>query len=107
MELSIIAWSISHTNLKDRSYLIFITKEKYEELFISFKDNQDKFWTWFNQTLPKGGHMKRLLMTIGILSILATSANAGYWSHTPKFGGGWESHYIPSTTDILRQYGIW
>ncbi len=43
MELSIIAWSISHTNLKDRSYLIFITKEKYEELFISFKDNQDKF----------------------------------------------------------------
>ncbi len=51
--------------------------------------------------------MKRLIMTIGILSMLATSANAGYWSHTPKFGGGWESHYIPSTTDILRQYGIW
>ena len=22
-------------------------------------------------------------------------------------GGGWKSEYYPSTTDILRQYGIW
>ena len=51
--------------------------------------------------------MKRLLMTIGILSMLANSANARCWSNTPKFEGGWKSHYIPSTTDILRQYGIW
>ena len=51
--------------------------------------------------------MKKLALMIGILSILATSANAGYWSHTPLIGGGWKSEYNPSTTDILRQYGIW
>ena len=44
---------------------------------------------------------------IGVLSILATSANAGYWSHTPQIGGGWKSTYMPSTTDILRQHGLW
>ncbi|MBT4950443.1 MAG: hypothetical protein HON34_01475, partial [Pelagibacteraceae bacterium] len=26
--------------------------------------------------------MKKIAMVIGILSVLATSANAGYWSHT-------------------------
>ena len=51
--------------------------------------------------------MKKLALMIGILSILATSANAGYWSHTPLIGGGWKSEYNPSTMDILRQYGIW
>ena len=30
--------------------------------------------------------MKKIVMVIGILSVLATSANAGYWSHTPSFG---------------------
>ena len=34
--------------------------------------------------------MKKLALVIGILSILATSANAGYWSHTPQIGGGWK-----------------
>ena len=33
--------------------------------------------------------MKKIAMVIGILSVLATSANAGYWTHTPNiFGGG-------------------
>ena len=33
-------------------------------------------------------------MVIGILSMLATSANAGYWTHTPNtYGGGWTSTY--------------
>ena len=27
--------------------------------------------------------MKKIAMVIGILSVLATSANAGSWSHTP------------------------
>ena len=26
--------------------------------------------------------MRKIAMVIGILSVLATSANAGYWSHT-------------------------
>jgi hypothetical protein len=30
--------------------------------------------------------MKKIAMVIGILSVLATSANAGYWTHTPSFG---------------------
>jgi len=25
-----------------------------------------------------------------------SSANAGYWSHTPTYGGGWKSEYTPS-----------
>ena len=50
--------------------------------------------------------MKKLALVISILSILASSANAGYWSHTPQIGGG-TSTYNPSTTDILRQYNIW
>ena len=44
--------------------------------------------------------MKKIAMVIGILSVLATSANAGYWTHTPysdyKYMGGatqWESTY--------------
>ena len=50
--------------------------------------------------------MKKIAMVIGILSVLATSANAGYWSHTPTFGGGYTSTYIQSTGDILRSYGL-
>tara|TARA_Y100001970_G_scaffold276690_1_gene379770 strand:- start:906 stop:1106 length:201 start_codon:yes stop_codon:yes gene_type:complete len=54
----------------------------------------------------KGNKMKKIAMVIGILSVLATSANAGYWSHTPTYGGGFNSYYIPSTGDILRSYGL-
>ena len=34
-----------------------------------------------NKQLTKGNKMKKIAMVIGILSVLATSANAGYWSH--------------------------
>ena len=45
--------------------------------------------------------MKKIAMVIGILSVLATSANAGYWTHTPSgFGGGYTSTYTP-TYNIL------
>ena len=36
-----------------------------------------------NKQLTKGNKMKKIAMVIGILSVLATSANAGSWSHTP------------------------
>ena len=39
-----------------------------------------------NKQLNKGNKMKKIAMVIGILSVLATSANAGYWTHTPYFG---------------------
>ena len=35
-----------------------------------------------NKQLNKGNTMKKIAIVIGILSVLATSANAGYWSHT-------------------------
>ena len=51
--------------------------------------------------LTKGNKMKKIAMVIGILSVLATSANAGYWTHTPNgFGGGYTSTYTP-TYNIL------
>ena len=53
-----------------------------------------------NKQLTKGNKMKKIAMVIGILSVLATSANAGYWSHTPSFGGGYTSTYTP-TYNIL------
>tara|TARA_X000000950_G_C13391328_1_gene448331 strand:+ start:119 stop:319 length:201 start_codon:yes stop_codon:yes gene_type:complete len=59
-----------------------------------------------NKQLTKGNKMKKIAMVIGILSVLATSANAGYWSHTPTYGGGFTSTYMPSTGDILRSYGL-
>jgi len=48
--------------------------------------------------------MKKMAMVIGILSVLATSANAGYWTHTLSTGdarstGGitiWNSTYTYS-----------
>jgi hypothetical protein len=49
-----------------------------------------------NKQLTKGNKMKKIAMVIGILSVLATSANAGYWNHTPTFGGGYTSTYVPT-----------
>ena len=40
--------------------------------------------------------MKKIAMVIGILSVLATSANAGYWTHIPTYGGGSTSTYTPT-----------
>ena len=54
-----------------------------------------------NKQTTKGNTMKKIAMVIGILSVLATSANAGYWTHTPNgFGGGYTSTYTP-TYNIL------
>ena len=39
-----------------------------------------------NKQQTKGNKMKKIAMVIGILSVLATSANAGYWTNTPYFG---------------------
>ena len=36
-----------------------------------------------NKQLTKGNKMRKMAIVIGILSVLATGANAGYWSHTP------------------------
>ena len=49
-----------------------------------------------NKQLTKGNTMKKIAMVIGILSVLATTANAGYWKHTPTLDGGSKSEYIPS-----------
>ena len=59
-----------------------------------------------NKQLTKGNTMKKIAMVIGILSVLATSANAGSWSHTPTYNGGYTSTFIPSTGDILRSHGL-
>ena len=49
-----------------------------------------------NKKLTKGNKMKKIVMMIGLISVLATNANAGYWNHTPTFGGGYTSTYVPS-----------
>ena len=53
-----------------------------------------------NKQLTKGNTMKKIAMVIGILSVLATTANAGSWSHSaysdPNYMGGatqWKSTY--------------
>ena len=51
-----------------------------------------------NKQLTKGNKMKKIAIVIGILSVLATSANAGYWTHTPTYGGGSTSTYTPTYT---------
>ena len=40
-----------------------------------------------NKQLTKGKKMKKIAMVIGILSVLATSANAFSWSSPNAFGG--------------------
>ena len=40
-----------------------------------------------NKQLTKGNKMKKIAMVIGILSVLATSANANTWSSPNVFGG--------------------
>ena len=46
--------------------------------------------------------MRKIAMLIGILSVLATSANAGYWTHTPNvYGGGYTSNYTPTYNSLM------
>ena len=49
-----------------------------------------------NKQLNKGDKMRKIAMIVGILSILAVNANAGIWKHTPTYGGGWTSTYMPT-----------
>jgi hypothetical protein len=54
-----------------------------------------------NKQLNKGDKMRKVVMIAGILSILASSASAGIWYHTPNsFGGGYKSTYQPT-------YNVW
>ena len=45
--------------------------------------------------------MRKIAMVIGILSVLATSANAGYWTHTPNMYGGYTSTYTPTFNSLM------
>ena len=49
-----------------------------------------------NKQLNKGDKMRKIAMIVGLLSILAVNANAGYWTHTPSYGGGYTSTYTPT-----------
>ena len=49
-----------------------------------------------NKQLNKGDKMRKIAMIVGLLSILAVNANAGIWTHTPTYGGGWTSTYMPT-----------
>ena len=46
-----------------------------------------------NKQLNKGDKMRKIAMIVSVLAVLGTSAQAGYWSHTPSYGGGWTSTY--------------
>ena len=51
--------------------------------------------------------MKKIGLLVTLILMTMSSANAGYWSHTPTYDGGYKSEYHKSTSDILREYGIW
>ena len=53
-----------------------------------------------NKQLTKGNKMKKIAMVIGILSVLATSANAGSWSHTPYS----DTNYMGGATQWYSTY---
>ena len=44
--------------------------------------------------------MKKVIMMIGLISVLATSANAGYWSHTPYS----DTNYMGGATQWYSTY---
>ena len=46
-----------------------------------------------NKQLTKGNTMKKIVMMIGLISVLATSANAGVWKTTPNYSGGYNTTY--------------
>ena len=49
-----------------------------------------------NKQLTKGYKMRKMAMVIGILSVLATNANAGYWT---QYGNSW--HYTPTYNSLM------
>ena len=54
-----------------------------------------------NKQLNKGNTMKKIAMVIGILSVLAVNAQAGTWTHTPTWNGGYTSTYTPTYNALL------
>ena len=54
-----------------------------------------------NKQQTKGNKMRKIAMIIGVLTVIATSANAGYWTHTPTFNGGYTSTYTPTYNYLL------
>ena len=54
-----------------------------------------------NKQLTKGNTMKKIAMVIGILSVLAVNAQAGTWTHTPTWNGGYTSTYTPTYNTLL------
>ena len=54
-----------------------------------------------NKQLTKGNTMKKIAMVIGILSVLAVNAQAGSWTHTPTWGGGYTSTYTPTYNYLM------
>ena len=65
----------------------------------------------------KGENMKKMLKVVALLSVMignfaifqsnAQAYTTGYWQSTPNLGGGYTHRYYHSTSDILRQHGIW
>ena len=49
-----------------------------------------------NKQLNKGDKMRKIAMIVSLLAVLGTSAQAGYWTHTPTYGGGYTSTYTPT-----------
>ena len=47
-----------------------------------------------------------LLVVLSMSAAISTPSQAGSWSHTPTYNGGYNSTFIPSTGDILRSYGL-
>ena len=59
-----------------------------------------------NNKQRKEKTMRKIAMIVGLISVLATSANAGYWSSTPNAYGGFNYSYNYSIGDIQRYYGL-
>jgi len=59
-----------------------------------------------NNKQRKEKTMKKIAMIVGLISVLATNANAGYWSSKPNVYGGFNYSYNYSNGDILRYYGL-
>ena len=55
-----------------------------------------------NNKHRKAKTMRKIAMVIGILSVLATNANAGYWTHNYNtYGGGYTSTYTPTYNTLM------
>jgi|TARA_B100001964_G_scaffold18981_1_gene19403 hypothetical protein len=55
-----------------------------------------------NKQLTKGNKMRKIAIVIGILSVLATSAQAGYWTHNyNSWSNSYTSTYTPSFNSLM------